>query len=343
MKKTFLISVISVIIAISCYGQDIHFSQFHQTPLQINPALTGVFKGDQRVILNYKDQWGSVIENPFTTYALSIDAAMFKRQWANGYLGAGLFVFSDKAGKSEFGTTQVSLSLSGIVPLNNKQLVSVGLQGGFAQRGIQNTNLIWDNEYTDGTSYDPTLNSGRPSFGFGDFSGGLHWRYGSDASTLSSNDALGVNAGVAFFHINRPKQDFNLSIDKLYTKLAFHGGGFIGIKNTNVVLLPSVLFLMQGPSIETNAGIMFKYILKQQSKYTKFVKGSAISIGGHLRIGDAFIPSVLLEVANFAVGVSYDINVSSLNVASSGRGGLEISLRYINPNPFQKQKARSLL
>ncbi len=334
--------MISVISVISGYGQDIHFSQYYQTPLQINPALTGVFRGDQRVIINYKDQWGSVIENPFTTYALSLDMAMFKRQWAKGYLGAGLFVFSDKAGKSEFGTTQVNLSVSGIVPLSNKHLVSAGLQGGFAQRGIQNTDLEWDNDYTGDPMEDPTLNR-KPSFGFGDFSGGLHWRYGTDASTLSSNDAFGANAGIAIFHINRPKQDFNVSIDKLYTKLAFHGGGFIGIKNTNIVLLPSVLFFVQGPSIETNVGTMVKYILKQQSKYTKFVKGSALSIGGHLRIGDAFIPSILLEVANFAVGMSYDINVSSLSVASSGRGGFEISLRYVNPNPFQKQKARSLL
>ena len=341
MKKIFLVSIITIISVISGYGQDIHFSQFYQTPLQINPALTGVFRGDQRVIINYKDQWRS-ISNPFTTYALSLDMAMFKKQWAKGYLGAGLFVFSDKAGKSEFGTTQANLSLSGIVPLSNKHLISAGLQGGFAQRGIQNTDLIWDNEYTDGTNDDPTM-ANKPSFGFGDFSGGVHWRYGTDASTMTSNDAFGANAGIAFFHINRPKQDFNVSIDKLYTKLAFHGGGYIGIKNTNIVFLPSVLFFMQGPSIETNVGTLVKYILKQESKYTKFVKGSAISIGGHFRIGDAFIPSLLLEVANFAVGMSYDINVSSLRVVSSGRGGFEISLRYINPNPFQKQKARSLL
>ena len=45
----------------------------------------------------------------------------------------------------------------------------------------------------------------------------------------------------------------------------------------------------------------------------------------------------MLEVANFAVGMSYDINVSSLKVASSGKGGFEISLRYTNPNPFEKQ------
>jgi len=324
MKKTFLISVISVISIISGYGQDIHFSQYYQTPLHINPALTGVFKGDQRVIINYKNQWGSVIVNPFTTYALSLDMALFKRQWTKGYLGAGLFVFTDKAGQSEFGTTQASLSVSGIVPLSDKHLVSAGLQGGFAQRGIQNRDLKWDNQSPLSPDYDPGLTdetSNANAFTFGDFSGGLHWRYGADASTLSSNDAFGANAGIAFFHINRPKQDFNVAIDKLYTKLAFHGGGFIGIKNTNIVLLPSVLFFKQGRMIETNVGTMVKYILKQESKYTKFVKGSALSIGGYFRVGDAFIPSVLLEVANFAVGVSYDINVSSLKVASSGKGG----------------------
>ncbi|MFH1322164.1 MAG: type IX secretion system membrane protein PorP/SprF [Bacteroidota bacterium] len=64
MKKIIAICVISLICVIvlnrcnRCYSQDIHFSQFYQTPLIINPALTGSFNGQVRVLMNYKDQWG---------------------------------------------------------------------------------------------------------------------------------------------------------------------------------------------------------------------------------------------------------------------------------------------
>jgi len=81
--------------------------------------------------------------------------------------------------------------------------------------------------------------------------------------------------------------------------------------------------------------MMIRYLLRPQSKYTGFIKETAILFGGHYRTGDAFIPSVMIEMANYAIGISYDVNISSLKTVSSGKGGVEIVLRYINPNPFQ--------
>jgi len=78
-------------------------------------------------------------------------------------------------------------------------------------------------------------------------------------------------------------------------------------------------------------------MLTEQSHYTGFMKESALTIAASYRVGDAFIPNVMLEISNFAVGVGYDVNVSGLNVASDGRGGIELFLRYINPSPFRYQ------
>ncbi len=59
-----------------------------------------------------------------------------------------------------------------------------------------------------------------------------------------------------------------------------------------------------------------------------------MSLGAHYRVGDAIIPGFLMEMGSFAFGVSYDINASGLTTITSGRGGYEISIRYISPNPF---------
>ena len=40
-------------------AQDIHFSQFNETPVILNPALSCTAY-DTRIIANYKNQWGSV-------------------------------------------------------------------------------------------------------------------------------------------------------------------------------------------------------------------------------------------------------------------------------------------
>ncbi|MGN6166347.1 MAG: type IX secretion system membrane protein PorP/SprF, partial [Flavisolibacter sp.] len=42
------------------FGQDLHFSQFFNSPLTTNPANTGFIPdGDFRLGINYRDQWSS--------------------------------------------------------------------------------------------------------------------------------------------------------------------------------------------------------------------------------------------------------------------------------------------
>lgn len=78
---------LKIIIIILCFllgrlngvAQDLHFSQFTMTPLQLDPSITGKFGGDQRVILNYRDQWRSVAA-PFKTYGFSFDTHLNQKR-----------------------------------------------------------------------------------------------------------------------------------------------------------------------------------------------------------------------------------------------------------------------
>jgi len=62
MLKRYTI-IVSFLIAVTDFAsvlsaQDLHFSQFMQTPLLINPAHTGFIPdGDYRVGVNYRNQW----------------------------------------------------------------------------------------------------------------------------------------------------------------------------------------------------------------------------------------------------------------------------------------------
>ena len=317
-------------------AQDIHFSQYYNSPLTLNPALAGAYM-DNRVSLNYKDQWRSVA-TAYKTLAFSYDMKLFKDKWQNGYLGAGLNVFSDRAGDANMATTQINLSIASHRKLNAHNSVSLGLQGGYAQRAINTNKLTWDNQYQNG-AYDPGLPSGENfatnKFGLADFSAGFQWQYGKDEMYISGNDAFKANFGAAYFHVNQPKYSFLAnSSERLYSKLVMHGNMFIGIKNTSSGLVPSFLYTRQGSAQELMVGAMVKYLLKEDSKYTGFVKGAAVSIGGSYRFQDAVVLQGLLEMGQYALGISYDINTSDLSNASNGRGGIEIMLRFVNPNPF---------
>ncbi|MBI4646043.1 MAG: PorP/SprF family type IX secretion system membrane protein [Bacteroidia bacterium] len=330
--KRFYIFIFLFVCFFKSVAQDIHFSQFYHTPLLINPSLTGFYEEDMRALINYKDQWRS-IASPYKTMAFSYDMPVFRNNWDHGYLGVGLAALNDRVGKFNWGLTQINLSLSSIITLNDKNKISGGFQGGIAQRSINSTELRWDRQF-DGQNYNAGIFSGETqsftSHLFGDLSAGISWCFAKIASNMTSNNHFKAIAGISLYHINKPEQKFySTETIRLYSKLVLHGGAYIGIKNTNVTLIPSLLFLKQGAAQELNLGGIIRYKLKEESKYTGNIKGAAILIGGHYRVNDALIPLFMLEIANFAIGISYDINTSGLFRVSNGQGGMEISLRFV--------------
>ncbi|HIA36027.1 MAG TPA: type IX secretion system membrane protein PorP/SprF, partial [Flavobacteriales bacterium] len=305
---------------------------FRQTPMLINPALTGNFNGAFRGIVNYRNQWAS-IGSPYKTYAFSFDMGILKKKMGNKYLSAGLFVYKDIAGDTKLSTTQVNFSLSSSIPINNMQRIIAGIQGGFAQKSIDASKMEWGSQY-EGNAYNPGLLSGEinsyENDVYSDFSVGMAWQYGKGSNTMSSHDQLVVNTGIAVYHINKPVQEFDE--ENLHQKIVLHGSATIGIANTNINLVPNFLILKQGPLGEINLGGLMRYTLSEESKYTGFLKESAVLMGGSYRLGDAFIPTIMLEISNFLIGFSYDLTVSGLTEISNGNGGLELSLQFINLN-----------
>lgn len=313
-------------------AQDIHFSQFNNSPLTLNPANTGAFNGSVRAIINYKDQWGKVT-TPFKTYGFSCDGGLFRNKWQNGYLGIGISIFNDAAGDAKMQQTQANLSVSCVRRLNKYNNLTAGIQGGFAQKSANLTNMTWGSQYN-GMAYDPSLPANEiapEAFSYQDYSAGILWSYGKGEMYSTANDHFSANIGLSMFHINKPHQTFIGQSDLMYSKIILHGSSVIGIKNTNISICPAIYSAFQGKSKEVLFGTLLKYNLKNASHYTGFVKGSALYFGGFYRYADAIVVEAQLEIHDWLLGVSYDVNTSSLTTASDGFGGLEISLKYIFP------------
>ncbi|MEO6882970.1 MAG: PorP/SprF family type IX secretion system membrane protein [Bacteroidia bacterium] len=312
-------------------AQDIHFSQFNNAPLSMNPALTGDFDGQFRAIINYKQQW-----LPYTTYAASFDFKNLLQNSPRVFLAPGLSIYDDKAGDAQLGLMQANLSLASGIHLDLHNDLALGFEGGFAQRSLSLGSLTWDNQF-DGVKYNSLLPSGEhltaAALNYLDFGTGLDWRFYKPAYNSTSHDALSANLGISYSHFNKPNISFYSSPNEtLYPKLVVHGTATFDFKNSNGSLVPAFYYASQGPSTELTIGTGIKTQLKMKSLYTGYVRESSLMFAGYYRIGDSFIFLTQLELKNIGFGVSYDFNFSDYEMPSPfGMGGLEISLKYIVP------------
>ena len=306
----------------SSYSQDIHFSQMDNSPLNLNPALVGEFKGKGRVILNYRNQWQNVTINSFRTYALTSDCAFSKGRFA-----AGISVFKDVAGDANMSNTQVNLTVASKEKVTNDDFLKVGIQASVSQHQMEMSQLTWNSQY-DGMSINPNMSSGEQignqSYHVFDFASGVIWTHIKDRQKLFS-------IGLSAYHVTQPLGDFLSNQSKLTMRYNAHAD--VAIQTTRELgIYPSAVFLRQGSSQELDLGGVVKYNMGNNSKYTGIMKSSSLYLGLYYRYKDAIILYSRINMQKtLDLCFSYDVNVSRLNVASHMRGGAELSLIYTIP------------
>jgi type IX secretion system PorP/SprF family membrane protein len=332
MKKTTLhiyALCLAMMAAVAVQAQDIHFSQFYQSPLNLNPAMTGVMNCNHRIVANYRNQWASILKsNAYNTYSASYDQKVPVGRY--DYFGLGGTLWGDKAGASEFATLQARLSGSYAKKMGGYRkkahYLVLGADMGVSQRSINSINLQWPSQNENG-QFNPNLPPeiiNDPNFWFVDLSAGALW-----FSVFDQNNNFYF--GGAFSHLNRANQSFDKANIPLYSKFTFHAGGEF-LTGQRFGLVPGVVTFFQGPSWQVNFGNSFKFLLGSSRRYNQaFQIGAWARLANRLSDGklmDAFILSTRFDYEQFTIGFSYDINTSSLYTASNGNGSFEFSLVY---------------
>ena len=328
--KQLIVAIISItFLNQSLNAQDVHFSQYSETPSSINPALIGV-KYETRATLNYKNQWSS-IGNKYETMAFSFEQTIKHKKLKNNYLAVAVNIFKDVAGDAQLKSLNPNLGISFLQKINKNMMLSSGIQSGFFYKTIDVSSLHWGEQWN-GYSYDSNLPSGektpRSSVTSFDIGGGLNLNYVQSEGFISSKDAARFDLGFSLFHFGLANNAFISSSEKLNTKFCTYFNGEFSIPNSRNAIMPSFLYMRQGPNSEFITGALFKFILGDPSTYTANKKPFSISVGGYYRFKDAIVPSVLFQLDKYAFGVSYDINISALTPASNRLGGIELMLKY---------------
>lgn len=305
--------LLTVIAGRSAAQVDPHFSQYYANPLWLNPALTGVINGDYRLIANYKNQWAD-INNAYQTVAVSAD-------WrSDDKLSLGFNILDQSAGGHSFnylgayGSLGYGISISD----DDNQRINFGVQAGIINRSFDMNKLQFGDQYNPISGFDSGLSSFEnfPSTNTTVFDANAGIFY-YDGNPLSSVNPF---LGVSVFHLSRPKDAFTENgAGKIPLRYDLHGG--VRIKVSDFFdLTPNALYIRQ-QSADIKAVGAYSEL--------KFQSDNGLILGALYRFGDAVSFDAGYHISSLIIGTSYDVNTSSLNRGTGGRGGIELSLSYV--------------
>lgn len=330
MKKLLLGLGTLLLSATGSMAQDVHFTQYFSSPLTLNPALTGLTNCDLRVAGNYRNQW-SAVSTPYTTGTASFDMALLKGKITNGdRLGIGVMALYDKSGSGALTNMTFAVSAAYHKAFGNSydnmsknHTLSVGLQGGFAQKSIDRSKLTFQDQFNVATgSFSNTSNDqlANNQFSYPDFSVGL--TYTGRVSERST-----AYAGLSAYHLSTPKESFlgndTNKIHRRYT--AFLGGSFQ--LNENIWLYASSLYQNQAKAQELVFGSAVGFVLNPGFD-EEFQRPTILYTGAWYRVNDAVCPYIALDFKKATIGFSYDVNISNFSAATGNNGAYEVSLIY---------------
>ncbi len=320
MKGKLYIFFIALIYHLLIKGQDIHFSQFYNSPMNLNPALSGMFDGDYRFILNQRTQWRSVTV-PYRTFGISAEIKnALEKQRINGALS----MYYDRAGDSKLSTFILAPVVSKMFHLKDStHYLSAGIQPVFTQLSIHYDELYFDEQYN-GSYYDNSLpvteTFQRQARAYFNLNTGMAYRYFKGLRRQ-------VTAGYAWYNLLKPKQSFfNQNDVRLYVRKMLYVAATWQINN-DFDVLPRILYASQHNFREFIFGGLLKYYLRKGDY-------KAAYFGLFYRNKDAGYLAAGLDYRQWHFQLSYDVNMSKLVPASRSRGGLEIGVIYI----FEKFK-----
>ncbi|MBK8556619.1 MAG: PorP/SprF family type IX secretion system membrane protein [Lewinellaceae bacterium] len=304
-----------------------HFSQFGNAPMNLNPALAGVFGGDLRFAANFRDQWRSV-PVPYTTLGASVENKFYhQRGKYHKYFTGGLVLNYDRQGSLNLTSLNISIPISYTAPLTENRLhyLTLGVMPSFGQRSFGTDKLTTDSQWNE-LFFDPFASTkedllfANTSIKYFDLSAGVNYR--AQAKEKRSR----IDVGAAIFHLNQPDHDFWSGGDnvRLSSRVSVYGLGYLQLTH-RLDLVFQGLYQKQGGYEKLIYGGGARFHLNPK-RYNEL----AVQVGFNYRsrYRDAWIPYAEVHWRTWVLGVSWDANRSNFRAATQGRGGPEVSLIY---------------
>jgi type IX secretion system PorP/SprF family membrane protein len=299
-------------------AQGMHFSQFYNAPLLLNPANTALMpEKDYRVGFNYRNQWATV-PVPFNTISVFGDFQALRNELITNWLGYGFALWNDKAGPGGLSLSRYEGYLAYHVMMGDVSMISAGVSIAYAQRSVDFSKFTWDNQW-DGFLFDRSLITGEQGYemktNFVDLGTGVNLAYFPNENTY-------LKIGCGFAHLTKPKETFYNQTNQLGIRPTINVDLLLKLSPW-VILNPSVYYTNQKDASELIAGTLVQVdISTPQSENMQLI------LGAYHRFGESIIGSAGFDVEGWRITASYDFTMSSIAPAVKSHGATEISMIY---------------
>lgn len=305
-------------------AQDIHFSQFYEVAPLRNPALTGIFSGDYKATLNYRNQW-STLAVPFVTTVGAVEVKLpARRREARDFWAFAIVTSYDQAGSIRFNSssTYAMVNYSKAFGEERPTYLSVGGGGGYIQRSVDRSRMVFANQYSGVTG---------PPVGAGETVVRTQVQHFDAAAGISLNGSLGARTnyylGGGAFHLAEPAAAFAASGPggRLSTRYTAQ----VGVKTAmgaHTALTIHANYQNQDPHTEWTAGFLLGLSGRTPAGASGGAAPVTVSAGAFCRWGDALVPTVKVEYRSWTLTASYDAAYNGRRIYMAGMGGTEITL-----------------
>ncbi len=304
-------------------AQDLHYSQFYHSPLNVSPGLTGLFNGDQRYMASVRDQWRAV-PVPWFSFSLGYDQKLYPKKAKNHFYGIGLMFNYDQQGDSRLNLSNLNIAGNYSRILSKQHILSLGALIGYASRGFNMETLTWDKQWN-GRNFDANLATGETfestRFNMMESAIGLNYLFQKSSRT-------NTKIGTSIYHI-------------LGNGSQFENGNI----NRNPGKVPSrkSAYFISNWKLTSGLDIQFDGLYQSQNSYSELLFGSYLNIyvnkkrgkqtnlhvGAGYRTSKSLYPKVALRYNSLFVALSYDIDLSEFSFHTDNKGGPEIHVNYI--------------
>jgi type IX secretion system PorP/SprF family membrane protein len=303
-------------------AQDLQFSQFFNAPLVVNPANTGFLPdADYRLGANYRNQWSSIMQEPYQTMSVFGDAQVFRNKFDNGWLGLGGTILKDVAGSGSLTSTEIYGSVAYHQMLGLSSLLTVGFNTGWAQKRIDVSKLKFPDQF-DGKFFDAGVPTGvaldNTETSYFDMQAGLNYAYFPTERTY-------INLGFSVQHINNAKETFfessDLGFGQIPRRYIVNLDARFKTTDNMWIINPNIYYTNDAGAWEMMLGANAQYNLSEDGQ-------NQLIAGLYYRTGDAIIAMIGFQLKNIKLTFSYDITISTLSNYDGSRGAYELSTIY---------------